>query len=347
MCVFNLFRYFNQLKMHFCFAVLVLYATALFSCGGNYEFEIPDTSEMRWFKGNTHSHTTMSDGDSPPEYVANWYKEHGYHFLVLSDHNFLTDTSPLSHLVDTTFILIPGEEVTTSFKEKPVHVNGLNIPEIVEPVVDTTLVGTIQRNVDAIRDLSGVPHINHPNYKWAFDHNVLFKIENDKLLEIFNGHPHVNNYGGGGWPSMEQVWDHLLTGDKRIYGIAVDDAHHFQGEFSPTRSNPGRGWIYVLATSLDAHEIVCNLEAGLFYASTGVELENIIIKPTKIKIHISQKGDFKYRTEFWGSGGKLLRQSQSNPAVFELSGREKYVRAKVCDSAGCVAWLQPVFVRRR
>jgi len=41
----------------------------------------------RWWKGNTHTHTWWSDGDTPPELIANWYKESGYEFLVLTDHN--------------------------------------------------------------------------------------------------------------------------------------------------------------------------------------------------------------------------------------------------------------------
>lgn len=44
-------------------------------------------AEPRWWKGNTHTHSWWSDGDSPPENAAAWYREHGYHFLVLSDHN--------------------------------------------------------------------------------------------------------------------------------------------------------------------------------------------------------------------------------------------------------------------
>lgn len=43
--------------------------------------------ELRWWKGNTHTHTWWSDGDSPAENAAAWYREHGYQFLVLSDHN--------------------------------------------------------------------------------------------------------------------------------------------------------------------------------------------------------------------------------------------------------------------
>ena len=50
----------------------------------------------RWYKGNLHTHTTMSDGDSTPEVVAQWYKEHGYQFLILSDHNVLTPIAELN-----------------------------------------------------------------------------------------------------------------------------------------------------------------------------------------------------------------------------------------------------------
>lgn len=45
----------------------------------------------RWYKGNTHTHTWWSDGDSAPEMVVKWYKDQGYHFLVLSDHNCLSE----------------------------------------------------------------------------------------------------------------------------------------------------------------------------------------------------------------------------------------------------------------
>jgi hypothetical protein len=300
---------------------------------------------MQWYKGNTHTHTTNSDGDSPPEYVAQWYKTRGYRFLVLSDHNFLTDPATLAHLVDTSFILIAGEEVTSGFAEKPVHVNGINISGLVAPQIDSTLVGTIQKNVDAVRAVDGAPHINHPNFRWAFNHRELLKINNDKLLEIFNGHPQVHNFGGGGFPGVEQVWDHLLTAGKRIYGIAVDDAHHFKEEFAPWRSNPGRGWVVVRARNLGASEIVRNLEKGLFYASTGVVLEDIIVQSNRLEIHMQQDRDFRYRTAFIGAGGKVLLESEENPSSYTLQGGEKYVRAKITDSGGAVAWVQPVFVR--
>jgi len=49
-----------------------------------------ESDDLRWFKGNTHTHTLWSDGDDLPESVADWYKRHGYDFLVLSDHNILS-----------------------------------------------------------------------------------------------------------------------------------------------------------------------------------------------------------------------------------------------------------------
>ena len=307
-------------------------------------FEVPNTTGMSWYKGNTHTHTVESDGDSPPEYVARWYKEHGYDFLVLSDHNVFTDPAQLSHLTDSAFILIPGEEVTSSYESIPVHVNGLNLPGLVNPRTGSTLVATIQNNVDAIREVEGVPHVNHPNFRWAFGAEELAQVENDRLLEIYNGHPSVHNDGGGGFPSLEEIWDMLLTGGKRIYGIAVDDAHHFQGEFSADRANPGRGWISVRARSLDAAEIMRQLEAGQFYASTGVRLADVVTEERRLEIHIAPRGDFRYITTFIGSGGRVLSVSTDNPAVYTLQGGERYVRAKVTDSRGDAAWVQPVFV---
>jgi hypothetical protein len=42
-----------------------------------------------WFKGNLHTHSYWSDGDEFPEMIMSWYKDHGYHFVALSDHNIL------------------------------------------------------------------------------------------------------------------------------------------------------------------------------------------------------------------------------------------------------------------
>lgn len=308
-------------------------------------FEVPDGQQGTWYKGNTHAHTTNSDGDSPPELVAAWYKDHGYDFLVLSDHNVFTDPATLASLVDSSFLLIPGEEVTSAFDDRPVHVNGLNLPGLVEPRTAETMVATIQANVDAVREGDGVPHINHPNFRWAFGAEELAQVERDRLLEIWNGHPTVHNTGTEDAPGLEEVWDILLTQGKRIYGIAVDDAHDFQGEFRRDRANPGRGWVAVRTQTRDAGALMEALEAGRFYASNGVDLDDVLVAPRRLEVHITPRGDFRHTTTFIGSGGRVLATTTDNPAVYVPDGSEGYVRARVTDSMGYHAWIQPVFLR--
>jgi len=310
-------------------------------------FEVPVIpAGARWLKGNTHTHTTNSDGDTPAVDVALWYKKHGYRFLVLSDHNVFTDPVTLSALADSNFLLLPGEEVTTSFERKAVHVNALAVTRVIAPVKDSTLLGTVQKTIDVIRAEGAIPHINHPNFLWSIDSATLFRVRNDKLFEIFNGHPTVHNLGGGDWPSMEEVWDGLLSGGKRLYGIAVDDAHHFQGEFSAARANPGRGWVVVRTPTLATASIVHALEAGQFYASSGVTLSDVSVSPSTLRIRIAQQGDFKYTTRFIGADGTVLATDRTLNPTYTLKGREQYVRARIIDSGGAAAWVQPVFTSR-
>jgi len=146
---------------------------------------------------------------------------------------------------------------------------------------------------------------------------------------------------------MEAVWDSLLTGGKRIYGIAVDDAHHFQGEFARDRANPGRGWVSVKAAALEPAALMESLEAGLFYASSGVTLTDVRVSPERMEIHIEPSGDFRYTTVFIGAGGRELARTDANPAVYELRDNVGYVRARVTDSGGSHAWTQPAFVTPR
>lgn len=47
--------------------------------------------QTKWYKGNLHTHSYWSDGDEFPEMVMQWYKDHGYQFVALSDHNILAE----------------------------------------------------------------------------------------------------------------------------------------------------------------------------------------------------------------------------------------------------------------
>lgn len=327
---------------------LTLLIAALEFGASTLEARAATRAQTRWFKGNTHTHTINSDGDTAPDEVVRWYREHGYHFLVLSDHNFLTSVDGLNALLgaDQRFLVIPGEEVTDRFGTKPVHVNGLNVDTLVMPQGGNSVLETVQRNVDAIRAANGVPHVNHPNFGWSVSADDLARVRNNMLFEIFNGHPMVNNVGGGGSPGLEQMWDTILSRGIVLYGIAVDDAHHFKRPWDADASRPGQGWVYVRAERLDASAILDALERGDFYASTGVELTDYQVSPAQMSITIRQRAFEKYRVQFIGRGGRVLREVTSGSATYAIRGDEGYVRAKVYDSNGRVAWTQPVPVGR-
>jgi hypothetical protein len=308
--------------------------------------QLQQAAGTRWLKGNTHTHTTESDGDTSPDEVTRWYREHGYQFLVLSDHNVLTSVDALNAIngKDGSFLLIKGEEVTDAFDGRPVHINGLDVAEKVEPQKGSSLLDVLQRNVDAIRRVRGVPHINHPNFRWAFSTDDLRQVRNNRLLEIFNGHPQVNNLGGGGVPGLEEVWDAILSSGTLIYGIAVDDAHNFKSPGNPAVAGPGRGWVMVRADRLEARAILTALEEGQFYASTGVELSDIVVTTSGMTVTVKKDAWAKYRVQFIGKGGRLLHEALDSPAEYAFRGDEGYVRAKILESNGRVAWTQPTMV---
>ncbi len=307
----------------------------------------PPAQSLRWFKGNTHTHTLNSDGDSTPDDVVRWYREHGYHFLVLTDHNFLTETEALNalHGASGKFLIIPGEEVTDTFGGRPLHINGVNVAERVAPQGGQSVVDVLQRNVDAIRRVSGVPHINHPNFRWAMTAAELGSVKNNRLFEIYNGHPQVNSLGGGGVPGLEEAWDSILSSGTLLYGIAVDDAHTFKQPGNPTVAGPGRGWVMVRAASLDGAGILAAMERGDFYASTGVELSDYQVTPTSMTVTVRATSFSKYRIQFVGRNSKLLQESVESPATYRFTGAEGFVRARVLESNGQIAWCQPVLVK--
>lgn len=308
-----------------------------------------DQKKLRWYKGNTHTHTINSDGDSTPDEVVRWYRDHGYNFLVLTDHNFLTNVDGLNstHGAEGQFIVIRGEEVSDSFDNKPIHINGLNVERLVKPQGGNSVAEVIRRNVNEIRAARGVPHINHPNFEWTISAEDIKKIENNKLFEIYNGHPLVNNLGGGGKPGLEEMWDKILSAGILLYGIAVDDAHNFKDPGNKKLARPGQGWIFVRTDRLTRRAILEALENGEFYASTGVELTDYQADKNKITIDILEERTSKYRVQFIGKDGKLLSEVISNPAVYRIRGDEGYVRAKIIESNGKIAWTQPVMLDKK
>lgn len=324
--------------------LLIVFASATLALGGP-RLERAQAAP-RWYKGNTHTHTINSDGDSHPDDVVKWYKERGYAFLVLTDHNVLTSVEALNalHGLDQRFLVIRGEEVTDRFGEAPIHMNALGPARLVSPQGGTSVVDVMRRNARAIRAAEAVPHLNHPNFGWAVSADELRQVAELSLFEVFNGHPMVNNLGGGGVAGLEEAWDQILSSGKLLYGLATDDAHHFKRPEDPTAARPGQGWIVVRADTLTPAAILAAIERGEFYASTGVELRDYRVTPSEVTLDIRTTAFSKYRVRFTGKDGKLLGEVTANPATYRITGSEGYVRATVLESNGAKAWTQPVLV---
>lgn len=330
------------MKVHRLLSVIFMVASSISLLAQT--FEVPDVGGMSWFKGNTHAHSNRSVGNVDPLQVAQWYKTNGYQFLVLTDDSRPADVEVISKVTDSTFLLVPGLEVKATFEASWIHVNGLNANSPVYPRQMETALKTLQTSVDAVRAVGGIPQIDHPRYRDGPDRDTLLATTECSLIEVFNGGVGPFVAEPTGFLGTEIDWDFLLSAGKRVFAVASDDANTFPGNTWGYGGEPGRGWVVVRAHKMDGEEICNNLATGLFYASTGVELNDIQIEPRRIVVSINGQDTLTYTTSFIGENGKLLSSTDRNPAIFELADNSKYVRAKVLSSDGKVAWIQPVFI---
>jgi hypothetical protein len=298
-----------------------------------------------WVKGNIHCHTIASDGDSEPSAVCRIYAEHGYDFLSITDHMRRVDPSQVDN--PHGLLLIPGEELQTRGEDvpaAPLHLNGIGVTKRLECEPAATRERAIQDCIDLITADGAIAQINHPNWHYAFDHTTMLRTNGALLLEVFNGHPAVNNLGDESHISVEAMWDHLLSAGMVIYATAVDDSHHFR-EFAPHRANPLRGWVCARVEQLTESEVLCALRKGEFYASTGVVLEDVRLEREAVEVAIRPQSGLTYVTSLIGDGGEVLSESTLSEARLGVPSDRPltYVRAKVTASDGTCAWTQPAF----
>jgi hypothetical protein len=263
------------------------------------------------------------------------------------------------------FLIIKAEEITDSYKGKPVHINAINVKELITPKGGNSIAEVIQNNLDQVwaqRERTGqpmFPHINHPNFGWAVKIEDMMGIKGERFFEVYNGHPHVHNYGDSTTMGMDELWDKLLIyyiEQKKplLYGLATDDSHHYL-EYRVGMSNPGRGWIMVKADSLTPVSIINAMEKGDFYATTGVELKEIKFKNGKLEVAVNPVAGISYTIQFWGVIGKerkMFKEIKGTEGSYKMTKKDLYVRAKIISSKlqenpfqdGDVetAWTQPV-----
>lgn len=373
-----------------------------------------------WYKGNTHTHSLWSDGNDFPDMIVDWYKERGYHFLALSDHNILSrgekwmkvndvekrrkvgKTGTLDKYLERfgeewvelrgaegerevrlktleeirprfeeegRFLLVEAEEITDRFKQFQVHINAINLGEVIEPQHGDSVVETMRNNLKAVKEQSerlGRPimtHLNHPNFHWSVTPQQLAEVVEEQFFEVYNGHPGINHLGDDEHPGDEAIWDIantlriLVHNAPPLYGVATDDSHYYHGG----NVSPGRGWVMVWSEELEADSLVVAMQRGEFYASSGVELKSIDYdrEQRKIEVEVIGAKGVTYETKFIGTRmktpektGEVFATVTGTRAEYQLEGDELYVRAVVNSSRDhpnpsykdqCEqAWTQPV-----
>ncbi|MEO7326982.1 MAG: CehA/McbA family metallohydrolase [Minicystis sp.] len=300
-------------------------------------------------KGNIHTHTAKSDGDSQPEVVYAWYRDHGYNFLAITDHNTFTDPKRYAWLEKRhAFVMISGEEITMMGAGKQVHVNGLCTKKAIGGKHFDSQQAALAWAVAEVKAQGGVSLVNHPNWDWALTERDIPAAHGASLLEIFSGHPFVRTDGDETRKSHEAIWDWALGHGELVAGVAVDDSHYFKPHVAKKdeepKARPGRAWVEVFADEPDRAKICEALGKGRLYSSSGVKLKRITVGRETIAIVVDARDA---EVTFVGREGRVLQQGKTGDdgvASYTLRGGEGYVRAKVSAAEGGFAWTQPAWL---
>ncbi|WP_420388283.1 histidinol-phosphatase [Roseivirga sp.] len=343
---------------------------------------------LQWYKSNDYDFLSLTDHNTLQQ-GEKWKKIPKSHIYEKAFNDYLqaygedwveytsdssgtrvklkTEDEYLPLFLDEEFLIIRGEEITDSYDGKPLHMNATNVQEKIEPRHGNSVSDVLQNNINAVleqREATGVPimpHINHPNFGWAVSVEDMKALRGERFFEVFNGHPSVHNYGDSARMSTEQMWDqinmaYIERGQPLMYGIATDDSHYYH-QFGPQFSNSGRGWVMVNADQLDAATLIEAMEAGQFYASTGVTLSSYEVENGVIDIDIASEEGVTYRSEIIGvkkgkSNSEVIAIHNGNEIEFKVPDDVLFVRVKIVSSRLKenpfeegdfeTAWTQPV-----
>jgi len=296
----------------------------------------------RFWRGNIHTHSTLSDGALRPEQVVEAYKKVGYDFMTISDHFLERFNWPI---VDTTafrsdeFTTIIGAELHTP--ETSVgelwHILATGLPLDFAPCgKDETGQELARRAAEAGAFVS----IAHPSWSQLTIEDS-HSIDSAHAVEIYNHSCAVEVDRGEGWYLLDQ----MLNDGKRLSAIATDDAHftsHDRGAFG--------GCIMVKADTLDPDVLLDALKAGNFYSSQGPEIHSVSISENKISINCSPVDTICIT----GGTARSLTQSGRSitNATLDLAELEKgwfvpdpspWLRITAKDASGKRAWTNPIW----
>lgn len=279
------------------------------------------TPKTAAFKGQLHCHSTNSDGAQDPATVARAYRDAGYHFLSITDHERVTPDPGVPGI-----LFIPGVEQSVNGN----HLNRINVTNVLR--------GSEQAVIDATVAQGGFLFLNHPNWPGGYPANPnwtdseLTAITGYHGIEVFNASVGAN-------ANAENRADFLLSQGRRVFLLATDDCHNV------TSAHCKKASTWVFADSLSSTAIMEGLHSGNFFASSGATFSSISVSGRTIAVATDRAATI----DFIADGGRLVQSSRGAlAATYTVSGEESYVRARLTrESDSAQAWSNPVYVSAR
>ena len=283
-----------------------------------------ESDTEKWYRGNTHTHAQFSDENDSNDVpvIAGWYREAGYDFLVLSEHNdHVLNKKVFTHDEASDppgFIMLSGNELSETR-----HHTALGIRSFIGG--ETSLQDGVTRTLAA----GGIPILNHPQDPVISAADFLSTTGLNHLEIVNGGRPEDT-------PATEKLWDSILSDPegRPVYVVAADDNHY-------RKENVGRGWIMVKAPELSQSAILESIRSGRFYATTGVILKDYRVDGRLISVN-SINGD---TVRFIGKNGVVLKSETGKSGKYRAGKNDLYVRVKIISSDGKMAWTQPVYTK--
>ena len=285
-----------------------------------------------FFKGNTHMHSTVSDGSLTPDNLKKLYKDNGFNFIAITDHNIFSN---YDYFNEKDFIMIPGVEVDTFKDNKYNHIIGLGTEKTkFKHMQKITRKGTenIQELIDMLTVNGNLAIIAHPSWS-NLDLNDVFSAKNCLGFEIFN------NLSEQRWANGEcsVYFENVCRSGGYCYCFASDDLH------DSTAAQMG-SFISVKAEKLTAQSILSSIQKGSFYASTGPVIKDFYYENGRAYVSCSPAEqinivtDVLFKEYHAHANGKILIDFSA-----ETSG-VRLVRAIVIDKFGKKAYTQPIIL---
>ncbi|MEK7096569.1 MAG: Ig-like domain-containing protein [Patescibacteria group bacterium] len=284
------------------------------------------------YLGQLHSHyipdvalwSKIFNGDPTPAFTEQKYKDAGYDFVALTEHNMIIPDPGVGGILH----IVNSEEDTQDPGGNHILAIGVNSP------IDEAM--SEQDRINAVANQGGVPILAHPNsaiYPWS--QKTLFSLNNYNILEIKNGVTQRLDYLHYLGSSLStDKWDNLLGSSRKILGTAGDD-------YTPGDAGFDNASVVVFSKTNSQSDILQNLKDGNFYALQGSSAPKINIQTSGNKITISS--DRQSNIRFISRGKTIQENRNTASATYTANGSEIYIRAEV-ESGGKRSWSQPIFV---